>query len=126
MDRREFLGLGSAAALAVLYPGATASALAGLARSAEGTLVVADHRYSDSLIFARALGNRGASVFSIARRSRRVNSSDDRDESVVQCRLRPHFMSETSTRASAGRRYAFTAVKVTVSTPNSGSSVTQA
>jgi hypothetical protein len=65
MDRREFLGLGSAAALAVLYPGATASALAGLARSAEGTLVVADHRYSDSLIFARALGNRGASVFSI-------------------------------------------------------------
>ena len=65
MNRREFLGLSSAAALAVLYPGATASALAGLARSAEGTLVVADHRYSDSLIFARALGNRGASVFSI-------------------------------------------------------------
>src|SRR5262249_26276985 len=65
MNRREFLGLSSAAALAVLYPGATASALAGLARSAEGTLVVADHRYSDSLSFARALGNRGASVFSI-------------------------------------------------------------
>jgi hypothetical protein len=65
MDRREFLGLGSAAALAVLYPGATATALAGLARSAEGMLVVADHRYSESLIFARALGNRGASVFSM-------------------------------------------------------------
>jgi hypothetical protein len=65
MDRREFLGLGSAAALAVLYPGVSASALAGLARGADGMLVVADHRYSESQIFARALGNRGASVFSM-------------------------------------------------------------
>jgi len=65
MNRREFLGLSSAAALAVLYPGANATALAGLARSAKGMLVVADHRYSDSLIFARALGIRGAGIFSM-------------------------------------------------------------
>src|SRR5262249_21141615 len=65
MNRREFLGLSSAAALAVLYPGANATALAGLARSADGMLVVADHRYSDSLIFARALGIRGAGIFSM-------------------------------------------------------------
>src|SRR5262245_66316976 len=65
MNRREFLRLGSAAALAVLHPGANATALAGLARSAEGMLVVADHRYSDSLIFARALGIRGAGIFSM-------------------------------------------------------------
>jgi hypothetical protein len=65
MNRREFLGLSSAAALAALYPGANATALAGLARSAEGMLVVADHRYSDSLIFARALGIRGAGIFSM-------------------------------------------------------------
>jgi len=46
-------------------PGANAAMLAGLARSAEGMLVVADHRYSDSVIFARALGIRGAGIFSV-------------------------------------------------------------
>jgi hypothetical protein len=65
MDRREFLGLSSAAALAALYPGANSIALAALARSAEGTLVVADARYGESLIFARAFRNRGAAVFTL-------------------------------------------------------------
>lgn len=67
VDRRDLLKLGGAAALAMLAP-ATArfAAITDLAPSAKGMLAVADPRYSDSLVFARSLERRGATLFPLA------------------------------------------------------------
>lgn len=66
MDRRKFLSLGGPAALALFAPpGIGFVASAAEARGAK-TLVLADPRYRDSLLFARSLKREGASVFSMA------------------------------------------------------------
>lgn len=63
MDRRDLLKLGGAAALATLAPAWSKSiASAPLASRTEAALVLADSRYSDSLIFARSLERRGATL----------------------------------------------------------------
>jgi hypothetical protein len=67
VDRRDVLKLGGAATLAMLappWPNALASVA--LARGAERVLVLADHRYSDSLVFARELESRGATLLPLA------------------------------------------------------------
>jgi hypothetical protein len=67
MDRRDLLKLGGAAALAMLAPSWSKSvASAGLAPSAKGMLVLADPRYSDSLVFARSLESGGATLLPLA------------------------------------------------------------
>ena len=60
MDRRDMLKLGGAAALALLAP----SAVAITARAS--MIVLADPRYSESLIFAGGLERQGAKVVTLA------------------------------------------------------------
>ena len=64
MDRRDVLKLGGAAALALLAPDAVAAAVR--ASSLASTIVVADPRYRESLIFAGSLERHGAKVLTLA------------------------------------------------------------
>ena len=67
VDRRDVLKLGGAAALAMLAPPwPNASASVAPAPGAERVLVLADPRYSDSLVFARGLESRGATLLPLA------------------------------------------------------------
>jgi hypothetical protein len=67
LDRRDLLKLGGAAALAMLAPPwLKALASAGLAPGADRVLVLADPRYSDSLVLARGLESRGATLLPLA------------------------------------------------------------
>lgn len=67
LDRRDLLKLGGAAALAVLAPSWSKSvASAAFALGAKGTIVLADPRYSDSLVFARSLEREGATLLPLA------------------------------------------------------------
>ena len=61
VDRRDVLKLGGAAALMLLWPPARAEALrpSSLATS---TIVLADRRYAESLLFAESLVRQGARV----------------------------------------------------------------
>jgi hypothetical protein len=63
LDRRELLGLGGAAALALALPDSIAAAGP---RSAATTIVLADPRYADSLGFARGLARSGATMVPLA------------------------------------------------------------
>jgi hypothetical protein len=67
VDRRDLLKLGGGAALVMLAPAwSKGFASARLAPSADTVLVLADPRYSDSLIFARGLASRGATLLPLA------------------------------------------------------------
>ena len=65
VDRRDVLKLGGAAALMLLWPPARAEALrpSSLATS---TIVLADRRYAESLLFAESLARQGARVVPLA------------------------------------------------------------
>ena len=65
MDRRDVLKLGGAAALALLAPDAVAVA-ARASSLTPSTIVVADPRYRESLIFAGSLERHGAKVVTLA------------------------------------------------------------
>ena len=65
MDRRDVLKLGGAAALALLAPDAVAAA-ARASSLTPSTIVVADPRYRESLIFAGSLERHGAKVVTLA------------------------------------------------------------
>jgi hypothetical protein len=65
MDRRDVLKLGGAAALALITPAAVAVA-ARPASPTPSTIVVADPRYRESLIFAGSLERQGARVVTLA------------------------------------------------------------
>ena len=62
MDRRDVLKLGGAAALALLAPAVAARA----SSPTPSTIVVADPRYRESLIFAGSLERQGARVVTLA------------------------------------------------------------
>jgi hypothetical protein len=65
MDRREVLKLGGAAALALLSPTAIKAAPSASPHAAS-TIVLADPRYTDSLIFAWSLKRQGARIVTLA------------------------------------------------------------
>ena len=66
IDRREVLKLGGAASIALLAPAGTAPLAAALSRTASSTIVLADHRYAESGIFAASLERQGARVIELA------------------------------------------------------------
>ena len=66
MDRRDVLKLGGAAAIALLAPAGTAPVAAAPSGTASSTIVLADHRYAESVIFAASLERQGARVIELA------------------------------------------------------------
>jgi hypothetical protein len=65
MDRRDVLKLGGAAALALLVPDAVTVA-ARASSPTPPTIIVADPRYRESLVFAASLKQQGANVVTLA------------------------------------------------------------
>jgi hypothetical protein len=66
MDRRDVLKLGGAAAIALLAPTGAASVAALRTGTAASTIVLADPRYAESMIFAASLERHGAKVIPLA------------------------------------------------------------
>ena len=65
MDRRDVLKLGGAASLTLLAPAVLAAAARAFSPT-PSTIVVADPRYRESLVFAGSLQRQGASVVTLA------------------------------------------------------------
>src|SRR6476620_11918253 len=66
IDRREVLKLGGAASIALLAPAGTAPVTAVPRGTASSTIVLADRRYAESVIFAASLERQGARVIDLA------------------------------------------------------------
>jgi hypothetical protein len=66
MDRREVLKLGGAASIALLAPAAVSPVAAAPSGTASSTIVLADRRYAESVIFAASLERQGARVIDLA------------------------------------------------------------
>jgi hypothetical protein len=66
IDRRQVLKLGGAASIALLASASTAPVVAVPRGTASSTIVLADHRYAESVIFAASLKRQGARVVELA------------------------------------------------------------
>jgi hypothetical protein len=86
MDRRDVLKLGGAAAIALLAPAGTAPVAAAPSGTASSTIVLADHRYAESVIFAASLERQGARVIELA--SDRARTWSDAVEPPLAAGLR--------------------------------------
>ena len=86
MDRRDVLKLGGAAAIALLAPAGTAPVAAAPSGTASSTIVLADHRYAESVIFAASLERQGARVIELA--SDRARTWSDAVEPLLPAGLR--------------------------------------
>ena len=76
LDRRSLLKLGGATALVVGLPACPGSARAAILPSRKRLLVLADHRYADSLGYAASLQRQGAEVLPLGRDLARLWSQD--------------------------------------------------
>jgi hypothetical protein len=66
IDRRDVLKFGGAAAISLLAPAGTVPVAAVRSRTASSTIVLADRRYAESVIFAASLERQGAKVIELA------------------------------------------------------------
>ena len=66
MDRRDVLKLVGATSISLLAPAGTAPVAAVRSEAASSTIVLADHRYAESVIFAASLERHGANVVPLA------------------------------------------------------------
>jgi hypothetical protein len=86
IDRREVLKLGGAASIALLAPAGTAPVAAVPRGTASSTIVLADRRYAESVIFAASLQRQGARVIELA--SDRARTWSDAVEPLLPAGLR--------------------------------------
>ena len=86
IDRREVLKLGGAASIALLAPAGTAPVTAVPRGTASSTIVLADRRYAESVIFAASLERHGARVIELA--SDRARTWSDAVEPLLPAGLR--------------------------------------
>jgi hypothetical protein len=86
IDRRDVLKLGGAASIVLLAPAGTAAVAAAPSGTASSTIVLADHRYAESVIFATRLERQCARVIELA--SDRARTWSDAVEPLLPAGLR--------------------------------------
>jgi hypothetical protein len=86
IDRRDVLKLGGAASIVLLAPAGTAAVAAAPSGTASSTIVLADHRYAESVIFATRLEQQCARVIELA--SDRARTWSDAVEPLLPAGLR--------------------------------------